>query len=331
VRVFLSSTYQDLIDERNAVAEALAGDFEVLRMEDFGSRDEVPIETCLQAVESSDVYILIVGHRYGTIHSEYQLSYTHIEHERAMECRIPVLAFVKDGIDHAIEHAEPDEAVRLGDFRKEIERAHTVRRPYFNSPAMLAEDVLEELRARGDRLNARPFFGRRSAAIDDTRAYGVGEVRRTRLRIHPLVIHIADVSVLSAIEYPASRGRRMREKVQRIVAVLDREGASWVVFNEIPATGDDDVIDQRLREVATGDVLVCLVRGEADLENLERLLNLGPRTAVWYPDRIDVDEQNSIRFEAYSEVDMQECALARRVSNFLSGVVDEHLAATLTR
>jgi hypothetical protein len=331
VRIFLSSTYQDLVDEREAAAASLAAEFEVVRMENFGSRDEVPIETCLQAVESCDVYVLILGHRYGTIHPEYQLSYTQVEHERAMECGIPVLAYIKGGIDEAIANADPEEAIRLGDFRKEVERAHTVKRPYFDSPTMLAEHVLEVLRARGDRLNVRPFFGRRSVAIEDSRAYGFGEVRRTRLRMHPLVIHIADLSVLSAIEYPTSRGRRMREKVQRIVAVLDREGANWVVFNEIPATGDEDVIDQRIQQVSRGNVLVCLVRGEADLGNLERLLNRGPRTAVWYPDRLDIGEQESLRLESYSEADMQECALARRVINYLSGVVDEHLASTVSR
>ena len=62
--VFLSSTAKDLQPYRNAVDEAirkLAG-FHCVRMEDFGSVDEEPLEICRRKVAESDVFVALVGH-----------------------------------------------------------------------------------------------------------------------------------------------------------------------------------------------------------------------------------------------------------------------------
>lgn len=131
MRIFLSSTYADLADEREAVYQRLKADgHDIVRMEDFGSRDDVPIETCLAAVESCEVYVLLLGVRYGSIADQYNLSYTQVEYERARQCGLHVLAYVREGFDARV--ATADDPVRLADFRVEIERAHTVRRPYFS-------------------------------------------------------------------------------------------------------------------------------------------------------------------------------------------------------
>jgi hypothetical protein len=138
VRVFLSSMFIDLEEERNAVYERLRHEFDVVRMEDFGARNKVPVETCVSEVESSDVYVLILGHRYGSLAPGYGASYTQVEYEAARENDIPVLAYVRGGIDEALDVA--DDPLRLADFYNDISGSHTLRRP-FHSPADLADQV----------------------------------------------------------------------------------------------------------------------------------------------------------------------------------------------
>jgi hypothetical protein len=328
VRVFLSSTYQDLVAERDAVYERLRYEYDVVRMEDFGSRDEVAIETCLAEVETSDAYVLLLGHRYGTRHPEYNLSYTQIEYERARQCRLPVLPYFRAGLDDAI--ADADDPIRLRDFAAEVGQSHSLRKPDFATPEELAEQVYQDLRALQGRLQRRPVFGRSRAAIEDTRSYAAGTVRFSRLQLSPIVVVLADTSVLSAKKYPEGRGRRMRDKINEIVDYLRSTGANALIFNDIPATKPTDVIDQRISEVRDkADVVVCIVRGEADAPELGRVIEGDARFAVWYPDRLSIDVPADVRHETYTPEELQQCGLALDIERYLDAVIDEHVAGSL--
>jgi hypothetical protein len=66
--VFVCSTFSDLSQEREGVLDAIRRlKLQHDSMEFFGARAEQPIETCLQEVRASEVLVVIVGHRYGTI------------------------------------------------------------------------------------------------------------------------------------------------------------------------------------------------------------------------------------------------------------------------
>jgi len=327
VRVFLSSTYEDLIEEREAVAERLGRDgHEVVRMEDFGSRDDVPLETCLDAMESGEAYVLLLGSRYGSIEPNYNLSYTHIEYERARELDHWVFAYVRECIDEELEGADADDRLRLLDFRDVIERSHTVRRPYFSAPEELAEHVSQDLAANARHAQVRPSFGRSQRAIEDPISYAGRTVRHTRLQMNPIVVVVADLAVLEAEGYPQGRGRRMREKVRQIVAYLEREGASWVVFNEIPAPDVVPVVEQRLAEIRRmADVIVALVHGKSDAQKLQSFIGTDAQVAAWLPDHIDVHQAEGVRLAAYSQTELQQCGLALRVQRHLDALIDQHV------
>jgi hypothetical protein len=209
-------------------------------MEDFGSRDTVALDTCLDALESCECYVLLLGTRYGTVEPTYRLSYTHVEYERARELGIPVLPYVRDGIDDPTDK-DPDDYLRLLELREIIERSHTVRRPYFASPDQLAEHVASDLQRLAQTLTVRPAFGRVRRSIENPLAYAGRSVRRTKVKLNPLVVVIADLSVLDQEQYPEGRGRRMRDKVNGLLDYLDREGASALLFNEISAPEQQSV------------------------------------------------------------------------------------------
>ena len=95
LQVFISSTFLDLKDERQAAVKAIleAGHI-TAGMELFTSGDESQMDVINQWIESSDVYLLILGGRYGSLEPNSKKSYTHLEYEYAMNLEKPLFACV---------------------------------------------------------------------------------------------------------------------------------------------------------------------------------------------------------------------------------------------
>lgn len=86
LQVFVSSTYSDLIKERQAAVEAIltAGHIPA-GMELFTSGDQSQMEVINQWIDESDVYLLILGGRYGSIEPTTGKSYTQLEYKYALD------------------------------------------------------------------------------------------------------------------------------------------------------------------------------------------------------------------------------------------------------
>jgi Domain of unknown function (DUF4062) len=110
LQVFVSSTFLDLKDERQAAVKAIleAGHIPA-GMELFTSGDESQLEVIKQWIDASDVYLLILGGRYGSVEENSQKSYTHIEYEYAMSLKKPLFACV-------MKEEYLDEKIRKGFF-----------------------------------------------------------------------------------------------------------------------------------------------------------------------------------------------------------------------
>ncbi len=95
LQVFVSSTYTDLIEERQAAVEAIldAGHIPA-GMELFKAGNESQLKTIYKWIDESDVYMLILGGRYGSIEANSGKSYTQLEYEYALSKNIPVFAVV---------------------------------------------------------------------------------------------------------------------------------------------------------------------------------------------------------------------------------------------
>lgn len=95
LQVFVSSTYTDLIEERQAAVEAIldAGHIPA-GMELFKAGNESQLKTIYKWIDESDVYMLILGGRYGSIETNSGKSYTQLEYEYALSKNIPVFAVV---------------------------------------------------------------------------------------------------------------------------------------------------------------------------------------------------------------------------------------------
>ncbi|MBC8492458.1 MAG: DUF4062 domain-containing protein [Chloroflexi bacterium] len=140
-RIFISSTWEDLQPEREAVEEALhrMQDTAFAGMEYFGSRPETPKEVSLAEVDRSDVYIGIFAHRYGS-------GITEAEYHRARERDIPCLIYLKDDsvpVPPAYIERDPEKIAKLGALKRELKKHHTVST--FKSPDRLATQVVADL------------------------------------------------------------------------------------------------------------------------------------------------------------------------------------------
>lgn len=95
LQVFVSSTYMDMIAERQAAVDAIlrAGHIPA-GMELFAAGDETQLETIRRWIDDSDVFMLILGGRYGSIDTKSGKSYIHLEYEYAIERQKPSFAAV---------------------------------------------------------------------------------------------------------------------------------------------------------------------------------------------------------------------------------------------
>ena len=99
--VFISSTYEDLQEERENVMDALLKlDLIPCGMELFPASNESQWSLIKRVIDDCDYYILILAGRYGSINKEEGISYTEMEYRYALTSGKPVIAFV---------HSHPEE------------------------------------------------------------------------------------------------------------------------------------------------------------------------------------------------------------------------------
>lgn len=95
LQVFISSTYTDLQEERQAAVEAIlrAGHIPA-GMELFAAGDRSQMDVIRCWIDDSDVYFLMLGGRYGSIESVSGKSYVQLEYEYAIDRGMPIFAVV---------------------------------------------------------------------------------------------------------------------------------------------------------------------------------------------------------------------------------------------
>ena len=93
-QVFVSSTYEDLIEERLEVMKALLElDCIPCGMEYFPAANEDQWTFIKKLIDTCDYYVVIIGGRYGSEDSDGK-SYTQKEYEYALSKGIPTIGFM---------------------------------------------------------------------------------------------------------------------------------------------------------------------------------------------------------------------------------------------
>jgi hypothetical protein len=125
----VSSTVVDLQPERQAVYEWLRKARHQAVDSYLPDSDTVQV-SCLADVDTCDLYVLILGHRYGYPPPEDNpegLSITHLEYRRAGQAGIPRIVLMRASIpdERQPDIDDPDKWARVRAFRAEVALGHS--------------------------------------------------------------------------------------------------------------------------------------------------------------------------------------------------------------
>ena len=135
-QIFVSSTYTDLKEERQAAVEAILSAGHIpAGMELFSAGDESQMTVIKRWIDESDIYLLILGGRYGTIEPKSGKSYTHLEFEYALNQKKPYFSVVisEKGLDEKVASHLKRDAIEdkyqkeLDEFKAQITSSNVVR------------------------------------------------------------------------------------------------------------------------------------------------------------------------------------------------------------
>jgi hypothetical protein len=142
-RVFISSTFADLAAYRQAAVDAIRemGLEPILWEAPTPTRD--PLEKIENFVKTSDIFILILGYRYGSVIPDIGESGIELEYDVANEMRKPVLAFLLSEDAPVPPSAIDVDRSRIESFRQRILSQHLVSK--FSSPSELAAKIVQSL------------------------------------------------------------------------------------------------------------------------------------------------------------------------------------------
>lgn len=156
-QVFVSSTFEDLQEERKKVMEALLqmNCFPV-GMEYFNASDESQWDVIKSLIDECDYYVLIVAGRYGSIEESTGKSYTQKEYEYALSINIPTIAFLyKDdsSLPRAKTEIDPMICSKLELFKNDVKK-HLCK--FWESSDQLASQVVLSLNSL---IHTKPRIG----------------------------------------------------------------------------------------------------------------------------------------------------------------------------
>lgn len=140
-RIFVSSTYEDLKEERLAISKALLEmDCMPTGMEVFPSASTDSLSVIKQFINECDLVIAIGAGRYGTIEPQSGKSYSELEWDYANSINIPCCPFLKDigKIPNELCDDTPKK-IKLRDQFHEKLKSNNAK--FFNTPSELVSHI----------------------------------------------------------------------------------------------------------------------------------------------------------------------------------------------
>lgn len=152
LRIFLSSTHDDLVEARQKILRLLSVlPADLVHMEVFGSDEARPVDYSLAQVRKSNLFVGVYAERYGTIDQGSGRSITELEYREAVEMMrrgemLGLLIYILDAeaswrVEFVDRHH--DKVKALAALKDELKRSHTV--VFFNDIEGLSLQVLKDV------------------------------------------------------------------------------------------------------------------------------------------------------------------------------------------
>ncbi|HLN62095.1 MAG TPA: DUF4062 domain-containing protein [Symbiobacteriaceae bacterium] len=239
-QIFVSSTYEDLKAERQAAVEAIlkAGHIPA-GMELFTAGDQSQMQVIRQWIDDSDIYMLILGGRYGSIEPSSGLSYTELEFDYAVKQGKPYFTVVlrDEGLEakvraHGTSVMETKNPEAYKKFRERVVSNHLCA--FFSSTQDVKLAVHETL---PQIIATRPLVGWVSSAD----AQPSGEVTKELARL-------------------SQENLKLREENNRLQKNLDKLATDGTSFDELFSTLEKQEIEVPASLIKAGPRKVPLLR-----------------------------------------------------------------------
>lgn len=155
LRVFISSTYRDLVQYREVLKTALeTSGYVPVGMESFPAQDCSSLNACLAVLDTANVYVGIIGQLYGSSPPRRAKSYTEFEYDHAIARNMyKIVLIMDDDAEVRRAHVEQDakRVARLEKLRKRIMKNQVVQT--FRDPHEAAWKILAALRTYEARIS----------------------------------------------------------------------------------------------------------------------------------------------------------------------------------
>ncbi|KAA0992970.1 DUF4062 domain-containing protein [Dyadobacter aurulentus] len=221
-QVFVSSTYEDLKDERKKVANAIfKADHIPVGMETFPATTRHQWQMITELIDTSDYYVLIIGGKYGSISPAFdpadprEISYTQREYEYARSKDVPVYTFICGDIETLAENKrEKKEKSRkkLQAFIKTIKANHYC--DHWHNAEELSRKVLNALN-HAFRVNPRAGWVRSNRLWDAADDYN-SDVEIIEKTIYYKFLHLSNKATSSQPLY-----RKYVERLNETIDIYD--------------------------------------------------------------------------------------------------------------
>jgi hypothetical protein len=189
MKIYISSTYQDLVDHRSAVDRTLRRmGHDVIGMEQYVAEGNKPLERCLVDVRLADLYVVIVGWRYGYVPTNQPtpgtFSITELEYREAKAADKTILAFLLDpdtpwptsrvdAMSAQPQNGETRPGFNIAQFRSLLGTDHMAG--IFRTPDDLASQVAAAVAAQGlNRFMVNRVLAQTSVDAGDMVGFGEG-------------------------------------------------------------------------------------------------------------------------------------------------------------
>ncbi|MBW8873858.1 MAG: DUF4062 domain-containing protein [Acidobacteria bacterium] len=270
-RIYISSTFKDLIQERLAAREAVLTLEHLPRyMESYTASEECPLDICLEDVRSCQAYVGILAWRYGFVPPSYSKSITHLEYEEAGRSGIPRLLFLlADNAPWPADRRDGDP--RIAALRNEIRLLKIVQE--FSTPdelrAAVTAAVARELGSGRPIPNLLPYLCDRS-----TQEFELEEALAARPRNRPLL------AVVHGDEYQSHEmffERLQKVSLPRLLDLGDQATVTSYFLRWPAGSQSADEIQKRLRSHLAEAVRN---RRTAPVQEIQQTLALSPAPVV---------------------------------------------------
>ncbi len=167
-RIYVSSTVADLLEERRAVIDWLV-EARHQPVHSYRPDSETVRESCLLDIDSCDLYVLILGHRYGyqpETDNPANLSITHLEFRRAGQSGVPRVALLRMSVPDITltDLLIPERAELVRRFG--IEVGKEVRPAEFRDDRGLIQGLSTGVQSELDKLNRKRGSGKETTPDD---------------------------------------------------------------------------------------------------------------------------------------------------------------------